>query len=204
MSALVVPPTLAEALEGACLRRLDEQLGPPRDLRARRRFEIEIEAVGEGTFSLLYDDGEVTARRGMARGEPLLSVQIPRAGWPLVRRLLENAAAAFPSAPELARRRAEALALPARVWEGMVDGLLALEDVGLALDLRGVGRFHFARGSLEELTRELVLATEADWLERALAGAGGGDLPGLRIGGERSLAPILLRVFGPLLTPSSR
>lgn len=204
MNALVVPATLAEALDSVCLEMLDERLGPPRHLRARRRFEIEIEALGEGTFSLLYDDGSITARPGMARGEPLLSVQIPRAGWPLVRRVLESAAAAFPCAPDLARRRTEALALPARVWEGIVDGLLALEDVGLALELGGVGRFRFARGSLEELTRELVLVTEADWLDSALAGVGMRELPGLRISGERSLAPILLRVFGPLLTPSSR
>ncbi|MFZ9886924.1 MAG: hypothetical protein ACO3JL_05420, partial [Myxococcota bacterium] len=153
MPSFDVPASLAEALAAECLPLLDEHLGPPRELRARRRFEIEIEAVGEGTFTLLYDQGVVTARQGMARGEPLLSVEIPRGGWPLVRRLLESAAAAFPLAPDLARRRAEALALPARVWEGIVDELLELDDVGLGLELRGVGRFRFARGSLEELTR---------------------------------------------------
>src|SRR5690554_7203974 len=124
-----VPATLAATLEAETLAELEEVLGPSKQNRAQRRLELEVEAKGEGTYTLLYDEGALSARKGFAKGDPFLSAEIPCGGWDLVRRVLQASADGYPKAPELKLRQERVLELPASEWERMLDALGKVEDL---------------------------------------------------------------------------
>lgn len=201
---LTVPATFAATLEPATLAALDEALGPAKQSRARRRVELEVEAKGEGTYTLLYDNGALSARKGFAKGDPLLSAEIPRGGWDLIRRVLQASVDGYPNAPEVARRRESVLALPAAEWERMLDALAAIKDLALTLELKGAGRFRVARGPLDEATREVTVTADAALVDRVLAGGNVADVSGVKVSGDRLLATELVKVLGPLVSALRR
>lgn len=199
-----VPATLAATLEPSTLAALDEALGPTKQNRAQRRLELEVEAKGEGTFTLVYDNGALSARKGFAKGDPLLGAEIPRGGWELVRRALQASVDGYPKAPDIARRRAAVLGLPAAEWERMLDALAKVTDLAVSLDLKGAGRYRVARGALDEATRELGISADAALLDGLLAGGNVAAVSGVKVSGDRVLAAELLKVFGPLAAALKR
>src|SRR5688572_24244186 len=116
----MIPATLRETLEPPMVATIEAALAPPMHLRAKTRFEIEFEAIGEGTFTLVVDAGVVSAKKGFAK-DPLLSAQVPKGGWPFVQRLLEAAVAGFPGAP-LLKSNLEIMKLPK---PGEIDTMIA-------------------------------------------------------------------------------
>lgn len=202
--SVTVPDTLAATLEAGMLTMLDEALGPARANRAQRRLEVEVEAKGEGTYTLVYDNGTLSARKGFAKGDPMLSAELPRGGWALVRRALQTSVDGYPAAPEIARRRAAVLALPAAEWERMLDALEKVKDLAVAVELKGAGRYRVARGALDEATRELTLTADAALVEQLLSGGNVNDVAGVKLSGDRGLAAELLKVFGPLAAALKR
>ena len=94
---------------------LNALLGPPLERRAKGSFEVEVEAKGEGTYTYRYQDGALTAKKGFSRDEPLVSVELPKGGWPFLQRLLQAAVDGFPDAPQLARRQLIGRELPAAI-----------------------------------------------------------------------------------------
>lgn len=198
--SLEVPDTLAATLAPDTLAALDEALGPTKQNRAQRRLEIEVEAKGEGTFTLVYDNGALSARKGFAKGDPLLGAEIPRGGWALLQTALQASVDGYPKAPEIARRRARVLALPAAEWERMLDALAKIRDLSFTLELAGAGRYRVARGALDEATREVTLRADAAIVERLLEGGNVSEVSAVKIGGDRLLATELLKVFGPLVS----
>lgn len=199
-----VPETLAATFEPAMLAALDEALGPSKQNRAQRRLELEVEAKGEGTFTLLYDNGALSARKGFAKGDPLLSAEIPRGGFSLLQRVLQVSVDGYPDAPEIARRRANVLALPAAEWERMIDALARVRELAITLELKGIGRFRIARGALDEATRELVLSADGALVDRLLSGGNVADVSGVKVSGDRLAATELLQVFAPLVAALKR
>lgn len=201
---LKVPDTLAATLEPSMLAQLDEVLGPARGNRAQRTLEVEVEVKGEGTFTLQYADGVLSAKKGFAKGDPLLSAEVPRGGWALLQRVLQASVEGYPAAPELSRRRTAALSLAAAEWERMVDALEDVKDLAIALDLKGAGRYRVARGPLDEATRELAVSADSALVDRVLSGGNITSLSEVKLSGDRGLAAVLLKVFGPLSSALKR
>lgn len=196
---VAVPASLREALAASALSALDAALGPPLAQRIPGCYEIEVEAAGEGTFTVVIDDGVVSARKGFAEDEPWLSCAVPQGGWPLLQRLLQAAVDGFPRAPTLAEAQARIRALRADDLRSLVRAVDKLRDVGLRMEIRGVGTFQMARGALDEVTRELHVELGADALDHACAGGSLEELSRAPLGGDRRLATELVAAFGPLL-----
>lgn len=199
-----VPETLKAALEPDALAALDEALGPPREVRLPNRYEIEIEAAGEGTFTLMLDAGVPSARKGFARDEPFLSCALPKGGWPFVRRLLQAAVDGFPATPSLRERQERLKAIRATELKAAVQGIAKLQDLAIEVDVGGVGHFKFGRGALDEVTRDLKVSIPAAAIDRALAGAGVAALSGAKVSGDRGLTTEIFAALGPLVTLMKR
>lgn len=200
-----VPDTLREILEPETLAALDEALGPRKDTRPAGRYEVEIEASGEGTFTLTLDDGAISAKKGYAKGDPFLSCEIPKGGFALVRAVLDAAAQGFPDAPQLAERQRRLRALSRAEQEALAKGIAKLDDVIVAFAVRGVGTFRVARGALDECTRELTLSLDQTLVDKALAGE---PLEGLaaavKVAGDRGLVAELLAALMPVTSKLRR
>ena len=95
-----IPDTAAACLQADLLVDLEQRLGPPVDRRASVPFEVEIEVVGEGTFTLRIADGATTAKKGFAK-KALISVKVGKGAWGLLRDELQAASDGFPAAPAL-------------------------------------------------------------------------------------------------------
>ena len=67
-----VPALVADTLKPAVLSALETALAPVLEKRASVVVEVEIEAVGEGTFTIRYADRLLTAKKGFAK-QPLVS-----------------------------------------------------------------------------------------------------------------------------------
>lgn len=201
---VAVPATLKEALEPELLSSLDEAIGPPKESRIPGRYEIEVEAAGEGTFTIAFDDGAVSGKKGFAKGDPLLSCAIPKGGWPFVQRLLQAAADGFPAAPAVAERQARLRAMTKGELETAVRGVEKLREMVIEVDVSGMGVFRVARGSLDEATRQLKVAIAADAVDRVLAGAPLSTLSGAKVSGERGLVTEILAALGPVVTKIRR
>lgn len=200
---LRLPETLAATLAPDVLGALEAALAPPAHLRAQQRVEFEVEAAGEGTFTITIDGGRVSAKKGFAR-EPLLSVVIPKGGWQLVRAHIQAALEDFPRAPELRRRWAAVRTPRAGELDALIADLKKLKDAAARIELEGAGSFAVARGPVDEATRVLVVKMDAAVVEGLLGGRALTGIP-VQLSGDRSVltamagavAPALKRVSGP-------
>lgn len=197
-SPVRVPETLAATLAPDVLAAIEGALAPPMALRATARVELEIEAAGEGTYTVLIDGGRVSAKKGFAK-DPFLSLVVPKGGFALLRAQLQAAVDGFPAAPEL-RRRWEALRSPR---PGELDALVAdlgkLKDTAARLVVKGVGTFAVARGPVDEATRVLELRLDASALEAALKGAA---VDGMKVetAGDRGVLTAVAAALAPALS----
>jgi hypothetical protein len=201
--AIKVPETLRAALEPDVVKALDEALGPPAGSRASGSYELEVEAKGEGTFTLRYQEGVITASKGFA-DEPLLAAQLNEGGFPLIARVLEAAAAGFPESAELNRRQQDLRGLPKADWDKVAKATERLKEMVVVIELRGGGTYRVARGSLEEATRELRIEADTALVDRLLAGGVASELGQVKVSGERGLLTELAAAFGPLLSALKR
>jgi hypothetical protein len=200
VSELQVPDSLKETLDEDVLAALDEALGPPADNRASGDFEVEIEAAGEGTFTIRYADGELSAKKGFARGDPLVSAAIPKGGWGLIQRCVQAAVDGWPGAPKLASQDEALKKLPAGDWEKMIAATERLKELGITLDIKGAGVFQLARGALDEVTRELHVSVARSIVEDVVAGGNPEALGAVQVSKGRGLLTELTAAYGPVLT----
>lgn len=193
-----LPETLKATLEPAALSALEAALAPPVAQRSTATLEIEVEAVGEGTFTLTYKDRAVTAKKGFAK-RPLVSARIGKGAWPLLRQQLQGAVDGFPAAPELASRLRSWRSLGATELDGVVAAVTKLaEGTALRFDIAGAGSITVARGPVDEATRELVVGLDAGRLRALMTGALPSSLsPSLK--GDRSVGTAVLAALGPVV-----
>lgn len=192
-----VPSTLAACLQPEALAALEAALAPPPALRARGRFEIELESAAEGTFAMTIDAGVVTAKKGFAK-DPLIAVAISKTGFPLVQRLLQDAVDGFPRAPALGKPLAVAKAPRPGDLDAALLALSKLKDACLRFEVKGAGSYAIARGSVDEATQVLTLALDVAALDAALAGA---PLSTVRLDmkGDRGVLAYVIAALGPLV-----
>ncbi len=192
-----VPATVAACLQGPALAALEAALAPPMPLRARGRFELEIEAAGEGTFTVVVDGGAVTAKKGFAK-DPLVSALVGRGAFPLVHRLLQAAVDGFPEAPRLAHGLAAAKAPRVGDLDAALAALTRIRDACLRLDVKGAGAVALARGPIDEATRELTITVDVKAIDAVLAGAPMATLA-LSLSGDRGVLTSVLAALGPIV-----
>ena len=193
-----VPDTIAGTLAPEILTDLDAKLGPPPQARIAASFEVEIEAEGEGTFTLAYQSRALVGRKGFAQGDPLLSMRVPRGGARLVQALLQAAADGFPQAPALAARHAALRALTRADLELLLKNVQRAKPMGVVVEVAGHGSFAVARGALDEVTRTLTVSMDGAQL---LALTRGAALESARpsTSGDRTLGAELATVLAPVL-----
>jgi hypothetical protein len=192
-----IPATLKLALEPASLAILEAALAPPPDRRATASVEIEIEAAGEGTFTVDYRARTATAKKGFAR-KPLISLRLERGAWGLLREQLQAAVDGFPAAPELRTRLDAWRTLTAAELDGVVLALTKIAaGTSLRFDIAGAGGIVVARGPVDESTRELVVVLDAERLRGLLRGA-----PLLSVQaalkGDRAVGAAVVAALGPV------
>jgi hypothetical protein len=193
-----VPGTLAALLAPPSLSVLEAALAPPRDRRAPVVFELEIEAAGEGTWVLRYEQGGLVGKKGFAKA-PLLSVRLGKGALQLVRDELQAAVDGFPQAPELARRLAAARGLEASTAAAAHAAIAKLaEGHCIHFSVVGDGQLSVARGPVDEATRELTVSLDGKALRALLTGA---PLSSVTAGlkGDRSVGTAVLAALGPVL-----
>ena len=194
-----IPATLKATLEPGVLSVLEAALAPPPAQRATAAVELEVEAAGEGTFTLTYKDRAVSAKKGFAK-KPLLSARLDRGAWPLLRDQLQAALDGFPQAPELQSRLMAWRSLGAAELDGVVAALTRVaEGTALRFDVAGAGAITVARGPVDEATRELVIGVDAAKLRALLAGAAPASVT-VTTKGDRAVATAVLAALGPVLT----
>jgi hypothetical protein len=193
-----IPTTLKATLEAATLSALEQALAPPPAQRSSAAVELELEADGEGTFTLTYKDRAVTAKKGFAK-RPLVSARLGKGAWPLLREQLQSAVDEFPAAPELASRLKAWRSLGAADLDAVVAALTKLADgIAVRFDVAGAGTITLARGPVDEATRELVVGLDAAKLRALLSGAALSSLSA-SIKGDRSVGTAALAALGPVL-----
>lgn len=197
-STIVVPGSLAATLAPDVLTALEDKLAPPPALRAKARIEIEIEAAGEGTFTIVVDGANpMSAKKGFAK-DPLVSVHIAKGGWPLIQRELQALADGLPNAPAI-RKHVDALRAPK---PGELDVLVAatkkITDASVRFDVKGGGVYAVARGPIDEATRVLKIALDAAEIDKVLAGAPPSTVK-TGISGDRGVLTTVASAMAPLL-----
>lgn len=193
-----IPDTFAAAIAPDVLKELDEKLGPPVAERARGTFELEVEVEGEGTFTLVATDGVVSAKKGFAKGDPLLSARLGKGVWALVRDELQAAVDGFPKNAELRKRHDALRAMKRADVEAVVKGVQKLKPLGVVVDTKGAGKIEIARGALDEVTRTMTLGLDAAGIRAILDGAHPDTLKAT-VGGDRGVATEVAAVLGPVL-----
>jgi hypothetical protein len=194
-----LPTTLAGLLAPDTLAVLETALAPPLAQRASSSFDVELEHAGEGTYVVHFAAGVVSAKKGFAKGDPLLCIQVPKGALAFVGELLDAAIAGFPKAPEMARAVGSSKALTRKDLDAVVAGLLRMKAVALAVDVKGVGVFSLSRGPLDDAERTLKVALDAAALRALLQGA---PMTSLRaaVSGDRGVAADVLSALGPVVT----
>jgi hypothetical protein len=188
--------SLKDTLEPASLARIEEALAPPLALRARKDFEIEVEAAGEGTFTLALVAQKLVAKKGFSK-RPLVSFQISKGSWPLLARVLTEALAGFPRAPELARALPRMKAPKAGDLDAVLAATEKLPDVCVRFDLKGKGTYAASRGPADEAAHELFITLDGAAVEGVLDGK---PLASLKVDvkGDRAILPTVLAAFAPI------
>lgn len=193
-----VPGTLAALLAPPSLSAIETALAPPRERRAPVTFELEVEAAGESTWVLRYDQGGLTGKRGFAKA-PLLSVRLGRGALGLVRDELQAAVEGFPHAPELARRLEAARRLDAAAAAAAHTAIAKLgEGHCIHFDVAGEGQLSVSRGPVDEATRELTVGVSGKALRALLTGAPFTSITAT-LKGDRSVGTAVLAALGPVL-----
>jgi hypothetical protein len=189
LAALLAPPTLS-ALETAC--------APPRELRAPVTFELEVEAAGEGTWVLRYEQRGLIGKKGFAKS-PLLSLRLGKGALGLLRDELQAAVDGFPAAPELARRLVAARGLDAAAAAAAHVAIAKLgEGHCIHFDVVGEGVISVARGPVDEATRELTISLDGRALRALLTGAPLSSVSAT-MKGDRSVGTAVLAALGPVM-----
>jgi hypothetical protein len=192
-----VPDTLAACLQPELLAALETALAPPAPLRAKARFEVEIEAAGEGTFTLAVDGGVASAKKGFAK-VPLISAHVGKGGFPFMQRLLQAALDGFPQAPRLAKGLAAGRAPRPGDLDAALAALSRLKDACVRFEVKGAGSFALARGPVDEATNVLTLVVDAKAIDGALAGAPLSSLQFV-LQGDRGVLTSVLAALGPVI-----
>ena len=194
----IVPNTVKDILAPDSLAALEHVLAPPKERRAPVSFQLEVEAVGEGTFTLTYDRGAVSGKKGFAK-RPLLSVRIEKGALGLLRDQLQAAVDGFPQAPEL-KRRLDAIRTLDPVMATAVHQAVAGIADGLCVhfDIAGDGRISVARGAVDEAIRELTIEVAGKAVRALLTGASPTSVsPVLK--GDHGVGTSVLTAMSPLL-----
>jgi hypothetical protein len=196
--SVVVPATVAGLVVVDVLAAVEAALAPPPEQRATVAFEVEIEVVGEGTFTLRHDAGRLSGKKGFAKAA-LLSMKVGKGAWPLLRDELQAAVDGFPQAPALLRslRSFHEVAKPA-VLDGVVAAVKKIpEGLAIHFDVKGEGVITVARGPVDEATKELKVGLVGAQLRGLLAGAPLSTLT-TTTSGERTIGATVISALGPL------
>lgn len=196
---MIVPATVAETLKPEHLSAIEAALAPAVERRASVVVEVEVEVVGEGTFTIRYENRHLTAKKGFAKAAAL-SVKLGKGSWNLLRDELQAAVDGFPHAP-LLRERSEHF----RETTTTKDGDTAItavhkipEGLAVVFDIKGEGVMTVARGSVDEATREMKIGLVGSEVRGLLAGAA---LTSVKpsVGGDRSVGTSILAALGPTM-----
>lgn len=206
-SAVVVPTTFAACIAPAFIAYLEEKLAPPPAQRGSGAFEFEVEVEGEGTFTLAYKNRLITAKKGFCKNDPLVSVYIPRSGFPLLRTELQLALDGFPQNPSLQKGLTFAKNLKTADLDDIAARVEKLKPMRLVFDVKNHGQYKVARGPMDEATREMVIQLDGDVLLSYVSGSAGSDLTALAqkirqttsIKGQTALGSELAATFATLL-----
>lgn len=198
-SSVRVPDTLAATLAPDTLKALEDALAPPPHLRARHRLQIEIEAAGEGTFTIAIDGPvPMSAKKGFAK-EPFLSIHIAKGGWPLIQRELQALVDGLPNAPSL-KKHVDTLKNPKPgELDALVDAASKIKDACIKFDVKGAASFAVARGPVDEATRVLKIGLDAAEIDAVLAGKAAPTSIKASIGGDRGVLTTIAAAMAPLL-----
>jgi len=193
-----IPGTLAALLSPSTLSALEAALAPPRERRAPVTFELEVEAAGEGTWVLRYEQSGLTGKKGFAKA-PLLSLRLGKGALGLIRDELQAAVDGFPAAPELARRLVAARGLDAAAAAAAHAAIAKLgEGHCIHFNVAGEGVISVARGPVDEATRELTVSLDGKALRALLTGAPLTSVAA-SMKGDRSVGTAVLAALGPVL-----
>jgi len=196
--SIKIPDSLGDLLTSSTLADLFDAVGPAEAERLDDEILIEIES-DDGTFALTYREGSVSAKKGYAKGDPFVSVEVPAGGYALLRKQLEAAVAGFPSAPALKARHDVMRALKNKDLQAVYEGLEKLEDALLELEVKGVGTFRLARGPLDEATRSIAMTLDGKALDAVLSGAPLSSIGTPKPKGDSRLQTEFLAAVGPVL-----
>ena len=198
-----IPDTLAALLEPSMLAELDEKLGPPAAARIAQPFEVELEIEGEGTFTVAYKDTKLTGKKGFAKGDPIVSARVPKAGVKLLQALVQAAVDGFPQSPPLQKGLSVVTGLQKPTLTELFKNVERTKPVSVVFDVKGHGSFAVARGALDEATRTLKVSIDGG---EVLALLRGGPLTAVRaqVTGDRTLAAEIAAVLAPVLTSLKR
>ena len=195
-SSTTLPASLGGLLEAPVVKAIEAALAPPLERRAAVTFEVELEAP-DGTFTVRYDKGVVTTKKGFAK-KPLLSVRADKGGLALARDQLQAAIDGFQSAPELKRRVDAAKRLDPNVAAAAHAAVLKLaEGTCIHFDVTGEGRFAVARGAIDEADRELTIVLAGAAVRGLLAGAAPASATAT-LKGDRSVGTAVLAALAPV------
>jgi hypothetical protein len=198
MPTHVVPETVKAALEPVALAALETALAPPAAQRASATIEVELEAEGEGVFTLVYKDWSVTAKKGFAK-KPLLSARLGRGSWALLRDQLQAAVDGFPAAPLLQSRLHAWRGLGTTDFDAVVVAVAKVtEGASIRFDVKGAGTMVVARGPVDEATKELVVVVDAQRMRGLLTGAPLSSIQA-SLQGDRSVGTAVVAALGPIL-----
>lgn len=193
-----VPERFAETLSNEVLATLIDALGPPAPQRAAVAFDVEVEVLREGTFTLSYDHGVLRGKKGFAK-RPLLSARLDVAAWGLLREELQAAVDGFPKAPALQQRASSLKSLAAKDAEAAARAVTTMaEGLCIHFKITGAGGISVARGPVDEATRELTVNLDAAQIRGLLAGAALSSLQ-WSLKGDRSVGTAVVAALGPMM-----
>ncbi len=191
-----LPNTLAGLLAPDALAAVEAAAAPALLARAQVSFEVELEGP-EGTFTLRYDNGAVTAKKGFAKA-PLVSVRTDKGGLSLVRDQLQALVDGFPQAPALLRYVNAGKAVDAAVATAAFVAVKKLaEGTCLHFDVAGEGKFSVARGPVDEAERELTITVPGTAVRGLLTGAPLSSVTAA-LKGDRSVGTAVLAALAPV------
>jgi len=195
---VTVPARFADVLVADTLDALTAALAPPAEQRAKVTFDVEVEVVGEGTFTLSYDKGALRGKKGFAK-KPLLSARLDKAAWPLLRDELQAAVDHFPKAPELHKRLVAVRAVSAVEAEAATKAVTSMaEGLCIHFDISGAGRMSIARGPVDEATRELTIGLDGARIRGLLDGAAATTVTAT-MKGDRSVGTAVVAAMAPVM-----
>lgn len=195
---VTVPARFADVLATETLTDLMNVLAPPAEQRAKVGCDVEVEVVGEGTYTLTYDHGALRGKKGFAK-KPLLSARVDKAAWPLLRDELQAAVDGFPKAPELNKRLVAVRAVSAVEAEAATKAVTSMaEGLCIHFDISGAGRMSIARGPVDEATRELTVGLDGARIRGLLEGAAATTVTAT-LKGDRSVGTAVVAALAPVM-----